>query len=125
MLPKKFVLPGSNEGLDLLPPVKKPRQTKQRRDGITNVEWAADIQCRATVNLDRHKREVAAKAKKSAAAARATAHCPDVFDRDEATSGELKPHAGSGPTRGTKQQSTAWQRGRRSGGGFWHLNLAL
>jgi hypothetical protein len=43
MLPKKFVLPRSNEGLDLLPPAKKPRQMKQRPDGITNVEWAADI----------------------------------------------------------------------------------
>jgi hypothetical protein len=44
---------------------------KQCPDGITNAEWVADIQRRAVVNLDRRKREVAAKAKKATAAAKA------------------------------------------------------
>jgi hypothetical protein len=69
MPPRKFVLPRSNNG-DALPPTTKKsrRAAKQRPEGMSNTDWAADVQRRVVVNQDRYKREAAVRMKKAAAA---------------------------------------------------------
>jgi hypothetical protein len=61
MPPRKFVLPRNNDGEGLLPVTKKPWAGKQRPEGMSNTEWAADFAQRAVVNQDRRKREATAK----------------------------------------------------------------
>jgi hypothetical protein len=46
---------------------------------VDNAQWAADVQHRAVVNLDRSKREAMAKAKKAATTTGAPPHCPGIF----------------------------------------------
>jgi hypothetical protein len=61
---------------------KKPRAGKQRPEGMSNTDWAADVARQAIVNQDRHKREAAARLKKAAlatASAYGPPHCPGIF----------------------------------------------
>jgi hypothetical protein len=62
--------------------MKKPRAGKKRPEGMSNTDWAADVQRRAMVNQDRRAREAASRMKKAdvaAAAAYGPPHCPGFF----------------------------------------------
>jgi hypothetical protein len=51
-----------------------------RLEGMSKVDFTADIQRQTVVNHDCRQREAAAKMKKAATvAARGPPHCPDVF----------------------------------------------
>jgi hypothetical protein len=101
MPPRKFVLPRTNDGDTLPPTIKKPRAGKKRPEGMSNTDWAADVQHRVVVNKDRRAREAAAKMKKAAAAAAAAygpPHCPGVFGTQGSVSSPATFQEGHGYT---------------------------
>jgi hypothetical protein len=68
MPPKKYVGPRSTAAAPTATPPARRRVEKERTEGMTNAEWAFDLQRRQVENASRRQRELRAKKKRASEA---------------------------------------------------------